>query len=179
MSFWNALDGVLRGGGGGGGGHAGGAHAKGSVMDVLHANRAGLDVHEDTVVACSRRTAGGQAEREVRTFKTAASGLLELPAWLAERGCTDIVMEAAGVCWKPVWNIPGDGDFVLMLASAAHVKNVPLRGGAKKDGPKNRRQRRHVAGRSAGARTDPWQLCPGRPGPRAARPFAHAQADDT
>ena len=36
-------------------------------------------------------------------------------------------MEAAGVYWKPVWHILSDGDFTLILANAAHVKNVPGR----------------------------------------------------
>jgi transposase len=36
-------------------------------------------------------------------------------------------MEATGVYWKPVWHILGDGDVVLTLANAAHVKNVPGR----------------------------------------------------
>ena len=96
-------------------------------MEVLHPNCAGLDVHKATVVACSRRMVAAKVEREVRTFKTTTSDLLELSAWLAERGCTHIVMEATGVYWKPVWNILGDGDFALTLANAAHVKNVPGR----------------------------------------------------
>src|SRR6266481_4523514 len=36
-------------------------------------------------------------------------------------------MEATGVYWKPVWNILSDGDFDLMVANAAHIKNVPGR----------------------------------------------------
>jgi transposase len=36
-------------------------------------------------------------------------------------------MEATGVYWKPVWHILADGDFQLVLANAAHVKNVPGR----------------------------------------------------
>jgi hypothetical protein len=36
-------------------------------------------------------------------------------------------MEATGVYWKPVWHILDDGEFVLVLANAAHVKNVPGR----------------------------------------------------
>ena len=32
-----------------------------------------------------------------------------------------------GVYWKPVWHILDDGDFQLILANAAHVKNVPGR----------------------------------------------------
>jgi transposase len=36
-------------------------------------------------------------------------------------------MEATGIYWKPVWNILSDGDFELVLANAAHIKNVPGR----------------------------------------------------
>jgi transposase len=36
-------------------------------------------------------------------------------------------MEATGVYWKPVWHILADGDVTLILANAAHVKNVPGR----------------------------------------------------
>ena len=38
-----------------------------------------------------------------------------------------MAMEATGVYWKPVWHILDDGDFQLILANAAHVKNVPGR----------------------------------------------------
>ena len=96
-------------------------------MDILYPNCAGLDVHKDTVVACSRRVIGGKVVREVRTFKTTTSDLLALSEWLGSLGATHIVMEATGVYWKPVWNILSDGDFELILANAAHVKNVPGR----------------------------------------------------
>jgi transposase len=36
-------------------------------------------------------------------------------------------MEATGVYWKPVWHILADGEFMLILANSAHVKNVPGR----------------------------------------------------
>jgi transposase len=96
-------------------------------MEVLYPNCAGLDVHKDTVVACSRRMTGSKVEREVRTFPTTTSGLLALSEWLSSLGVTHIVMEATGVYWKAVWNILSDGEFELMLANAKHVKNVPGR----------------------------------------------------
>ena len=97
-------------------------------MDVLYPDCAGLDVHKDTVVACMRhQAAAGTVRREVRTFKTTTKDLLALSAWLAAERCTHVVMEATGVYWKPVWHILSDGDFVLVLANAAHVKNVPGR----------------------------------------------------
>ncbi len=96
-------------------------------MEVLYPDCAGLDVHKDTVVACLRRMANGTVRREVRTYKTTTKDLLALSDWLAAAGCTHIAMEATGVYWKPVWHVLSDGDFALVLANAAHVKNVPGR----------------------------------------------------
>jgi len=78
-------------------------------------------------VSCVRHLANGTPRREVRTFKTMTKELLALSDWLASEGCTHIAMEATGVYWKPVWHILSDGDFTLVLANAAHVKNVPGR----------------------------------------------------
>ena len=96
-------------------------------MDVVYARCAGLDVHKETVVACVRIILGGKTTREVKTFETTTSGLLMLLAWLMEQGCTHVAMEATGVYWKPVWHILSDGGFELVLANAAHIKNVPGR----------------------------------------------------
>lgn len=96
-------------------------------MDLLHACCAGLDVHKDTVVAGVRLASGGPVRTEVRSFGTTTPQLLALSAWLAEQGCTHIAMEATGVYWRPVWHILSDGEFTLILANAAHVKNVPGR----------------------------------------------------
>ena len=96
-------------------------------MEVLHAHCAGLDVHKDTVVACVRHMSDGTVKREVRTFRTTTSELLNLSEWVASEGCTHVAMEATGVYWKPVWHILSDGDVELILANAAHVKNVPGR----------------------------------------------------
>ena len=96
-------------------------------MEVLHPHCAGLDVHKDSVVACVRHIVDAEVKREVRSFKTTTKGLMALSQWLSAEGCTDIVMEATGVYWKPVWHILSDGEFELVLANAAHVKNVPGR----------------------------------------------------
>ena len=96
-------------------------------MEVLHRRCAGLGVHKDMVVACVRLAAGGTVKREVRAFKTTTRDLLALSAWLAQHGCTHVAMEATGVYWKPVWHVLSDGEFTLVLANAAHVKNVPGR----------------------------------------------------
>lgn len=96
-------------------------------MDMLYPLCAGLDVHKETVVACARVVSDQDVAKDVRTFDTTTPGLLALSDWLAEKGCTHVAMEATGVYWKPVWHVLSDGEFTLILANAAHVKNVPGR----------------------------------------------------
>ena len=96
-------------------------------MELLYPRCAGLDVHKETVVACVRLAGGSDVVREVRTFATTTAGLLGLSEWLAAHRCTHVAMEATGVYWKPVWHILAEGDGTLILANAAHVKNVPGR----------------------------------------------------
>ena len=96
-------------------------------MEVLHPRCCGLDVHKETAVACVRLVVDGKTVKEVRTFSTTTAGLLALAEWLTETNCTHVAMESTGVYWKPVWHILSDGDFELVLANAAHVKNVPGR----------------------------------------------------
>ncbi len=95
-------------------------------MEILHKRCAGLDVHKDTVVACARVVEDREVKQPVETFATTTSGLLSLSEWLSSHGCTHVVMEATGVYWKPVWHVL-EGSFELLLANAAHVKNVPGR----------------------------------------------------
>src|SRR5277367_1212938 len=96
-------------------------------MEVLYPRCAGLDVHKDSVVACMRIASGGEVVTEVQTFNTTTASLVNLSEWLASNGCSHVAMEATGVYWKPVWHILSDGEFTLVLANAAHVKNVPGR----------------------------------------------------
>jgi transposase len=96
-------------------------------MEVLHAHCAGLDVHKESVVACVRHMADSKVSTVVKTFKTTTQELMALSNWLSAEGATHIAMEATGVYWKPVWHILSDGGFELILANAAHVKNVPGR----------------------------------------------------
>jgi transposase len=96
-------------------------------MEVLHAHCAGLDVHKESVVACVRHMADSKVRAIARTFKTTTQELMALSNWLSAEGATHIAMEATGIYWKPVWHILSDGEFELILANAAHVKNVPGR----------------------------------------------------
>jgi transposase len=96
-------------------------------MEVLHRRVAGLDVHKETVVACVRLMVRRKPTRECRTFATTTEGLLALLAWLTASRCTQVAMEATGVYWTPVWKILSTGDFTLIVANAAHIKQVPGR----------------------------------------------------
>jgi transposase len=96
------------------------------AMKTLHKRCAGLDVHKVEVVACLRLIGKRKVEREVRRFPTTTQGLLALAEWLESARCTHVAMEATGVYWKPVWHLL-EGRFALILANAAHMKNVPGR----------------------------------------------------
>jgi transposase len=61
-----------------------------------------------------------------RTFGTTTRELLALADWLAAAGVTHVAMEATGVYWKPVWHLLAD-PFTVVLANAAHIRNVPGR----------------------------------------------------
>ncbi|OKP96843.1 IS110 family transposase [Paenibacillus sp. P46E] len=96
-------------------------------MEAILERCAGLDVHQENVVACILY---GELERkpkqEIRTFSTTTKGLLALHDWLNDWECTHVAMESTGVYWKPVWNIL-EGQFTLILANARRIKNVPGR----------------------------------------------------
>lgn len=97
-------------------------------MDVVVERCAGLDVAKDEVVACVR-TSGvdGSRRSETRTFSTFTSGLEALAGWMTVEGVTEVVMEATGQYWKPVWYLLEEHEFNQRLVNARHVKIVPGR----------------------------------------------------
>jgi transposase len=96
-------------------------------VDVIVERVAGLDVHKAQVTACVRVPgADGERVEQIEEFQTTVRGLLVLRDWLAANDVTQVVMEATGVYWKPVWHVLED-DFELMLVNASHVKQVPGR----------------------------------------------------
>src|SRR5260370_1284607 len=95
-------------------------------MEVLYPRCAGLDVHQQTVVACARVASNSTVHQEVRTFGTASKDLLALADWLTAQGCTHVAMESTGVYWKPIWHVL-DGQFELVLANALQIRSVPGR----------------------------------------------------
>jgi len=95
-------------------------------MEVIYRRCCGLDVHKETVVACVMIREGGQAQKEIRTFRTMTSDLLVLHDWLLAHRVTHVAMESSGVYWKPVFNLL-EGSFEVLLVNAAHIKTVPGR----------------------------------------------------
>ena len=97
-------------------------------MNIVSDRCAGLDVSKDEVVACARTPGVGRKRvSELETFTTFTSGLEALVAWLKARDVTEVVMEATGQYWKPVWYVLEDHGFELRLVNARHVKMVPGR----------------------------------------------------
>jgi len=85
-----------------------------------------LDVHKESVTACVRVWEGRELREQIAEFKTTVAGLLALGDWLAALGVRQVVMEATGVYWRPVWAVLEDS-FELMLVNARHVKQCPGR----------------------------------------------------
>lgn len=97
-------------------------------MEVIYPRCGALDVHKKSVTAGVRISEESKVTKDVKTFDTTTKGLLALSDWLSSYSVTNVVMEATGVYWRPVWNmLSANEDFTLTLANAAHVKNVPGR----------------------------------------------------
>ena len=97
-------------------------------MDVIVDRCAALDVHKDTVMAVVRKPDGRARSEVVREYSTFTAELVRLADWLVAEGVTQVVMEATGVYWRPVWHVLEErGGFELLLVNPRHVKNVPGR----------------------------------------------------
>ena len=97
-------------------------------METVVERVVGLDVHKEQVTACVRvpARAGKGREQHTETFSTTVAGLLVLRDWLAEHRVEQVVMEATGVYWRPVWAILED-ECACLLVNARHVRQVPGR----------------------------------------------------
>ena len=96
-------------------------------MEVTFARCAGLDIHQDSVVACVLLSEpGGAVRKEARSFGTMTDDLLALSDWLAQHQVTHVALESTGVYWKPRYNLL-EGAFELLLVNAQHIKAAPGR----------------------------------------------------
>lgn len=98
-------------------------------MDVIVERCAALDVHKKTVMAAVRTPgADGGRRQQIREHSAYNEGLVALRDWLVAEGVTQVVMEATGVYWRPVWDLLEEvATFELLLVNPRHVKNLPGR----------------------------------------------------
>ena len=96
-------------------------------METVVERPAALDVHKEQVTACVRVPGAGRSrDQHLAEFSTTVGGLLTLRDWLVAHRVEQVVMEATGVYWKPVWAVLED-EFECLLVNARHVKQVPGR----------------------------------------------------
>ena len=76
-------------------------------MDLLLERCAGVDIGKNEVVACVRTPGpeGKGRRKETRTFLSFTGSLEAMADWFATEGVTEVVMEATGPYWKPVWYV--------------------------------------------------------------------------
>ena len=93
-------------------------------MEVMVDRCAALDVGKDEVVGCARTPSptGPGRNAELRTFSTFTSGLEQLADWLTANGIVEVVMEATGQYWKPIWYLLEDRGFDLKLVPGTTPK---------------------------------------------------------
>jgi transposase len=92
---------------------------------------AGIDVHKKFLTVCVMSgPANGDATWQLRRFGTTVPELLELKAWLREKGCRHVAMESTGPYWEPVFNILEDDEeeekekrTTVILVNPVDVKN--------------------------------------------------------
>lgn len=97
-------------------------------MDAMVRKCAGLDVHQETIVACVLKgELDKKPQSEIRTFGTYTKDLEDLHQWLIEEEVEQVGMESTGVFWKCVWNIIEDEKYEIKLANAKDIKNKPGR----------------------------------------------------
>lgn len=92
-------------------------------MDIIIERACGMDIHKDSITACTMTPEG----KEIKTFSTKTVFLLQLIDWIKEHGCTHVAMESTGVFWKPIVNLLESEDIEFLVVNAQHMKALPGR----------------------------------------------------
>ena len=93
-------------------------------MRALVERCCGLDVHQDTVVACLLIGEPGKPLRqEVRMWATPTRALEALRDWLKSEKVTHVGMESTGVYWRPIYAVL-DGHFVLIVGNLPGTRAI-------------------------------------------------------
>ena len=86
----------------------------------VNLNAAGIDVGAGSHFVAVPQGRGGPTVREFAAFTT---DLYRLADWPAECGVDTVVMESTGVYWIPLFGVPEDRGFQVMLVDPSRMKN--------------------------------------------------------
>lgn len=94
-------------------------------MEIIYECCAGLDVHQNNVIACVLKgpLTPTRPKKHLKKFDTTTKGLLALHEWLTEFSCEVVAVESTGIYWKPIWHIL-QGNFKFVLANPYKIKNI-------------------------------------------------------
>ena len=70
-------------------------------MDVIYQRCCGVDVHKKVLVVCLLRG----KQKEIKSYGTSTSDLLDLMQWLVDNNCEAVAMESTASYWKPLYNV--------------------------------------------------------------------------
>ena len=98
-------------------------------MDIIIERACGMDVHKDNITACVITPEG----KEIKTFSTKTSFLIQLIDWIKKHKCTHVAMESTSVYWKPIVNLLEAEEIEFLVVNAQHIKSVPGRKNDVKD----------------------------------------------
>ena len=112
-------------------------------MEPTQRRCCGIDVHKKKLMAHVLPPHGQMMETKPleREFRTFTRELRRLRDWLQECGVSEVVMEATGQYWRPVWNVLEGQIPRLMLVNPQHVKALA---GRKTDRIDSRRLARYL-----------------------------------
>jgi transposase len=85
----------------------------------------GLDIHKEMEVGTI--VTHGKKEKTTRKFQISLDGYQQVIDWLRENNCKDVVMEATGVLWIPVYDALTSVGINVVLANPEQVKAIPGR----------------------------------------------------
>ena len=93
-------------------------------LSEVNLNAAGIDVGASSHFVAVPQ---GRGEPTVREFAAFTTDLYRLADWPAECGVDTVVMESTRVYWIPLFWVPEDRGFQVMLVDPSRIKNVPRR----------------------------------------------------
>src|SRR3954454_23977209 len=107
-----------------------GAVERGTVVEVVHARCAGIDISKRDAKVCIRIAGAGRrggAGGTVTAWGSVTGQVVALRDHPLDQRVSCVVMEATGDYWKPFYYLLENASFELLLVNARHVKNLPGR----------------------------------------------------